>query len=54
MVNSFHNHVDRGEKQRAGVPLPSPGKAVTDHLVVTADSYIDPKDGPSDEGILKL
>ncbi len=49
IVNSFHNHMDIGEKQRSGVPFRSPCKAVMNYFVVAADSDIDPKDGPGNE-----
>jgi len=54
IVRRFHNHVNRGEKKRAGLPLRGPGKTAPNHLIVTADGDIHPKDGPGDDVILKL
>jgi hypothetical protein len=54
IVNGFHNHMDIGEKQRAGVPLLSPCKAVMNQLIIAADGDIDPEDRPGGKEILKL
>jgi len=54
MVNGFHDQVDRGEEECAGLAFPCPKQTLLNHLFVAADRYIDAQNRPGSEGTLKL
>ena len=54
IVSRFHNHVDIGKAERAGLSLSGPGKAALDHFIVAADGNIDPENRLCDKGIQRL
>lgn len=54
IVNGFHNHVNTGEKERAGLALPGPTKTQLNYFIATAGGNVDSKDGAGNDEILRL
>ena len=52
IVYRFHDHVDIGEEKRAGLLLRrAQSRLLLNHLIIAADGYIDPQNGPGGEGM---